>query len=49
MEAEGVFPYPEEANSVFSILLVEDDLPLRKMMAAFLTINGYRVTQAGNG
>lgn len=34
---------------MFTILVVEDDLPLRKMMSAFLSINGYRTQTAGNG
>lgn len=34
---------------MFTILVVEDDLPLRKMMSAFLSMNGYRTQTAGNG
>ena len=34
---------------MFTILVVEDDLPLRKMMSAFLSMNGYRAQTAGNG
>ena len=34
---------------MFIILVVEDDLPLRKMMSAFLSMNGYRTQTAGNG
>lgn len=34
---------------MFSILVVEDDLPLQRMMSAFLTMNGYKVTAAANG
>lgn len=34
---------------MFTILVVEDDLPLRKMMCAFLGANGFRTEAAGNG
>lgn len=34
---------------MFTILVVEDDLPLRKMMCAFLSLNGYKAVPAGNG
>ncbi len=34
---------------MFTILVVEDDQPLRKMMTAFLTLNGYKTIGAGNG
>ena len=34
---------------MFTILVVEDDQPLRKMMTAFLTLNGYKTVGAGNG
>ncbi len=34
---------------MFTILVVEDDQPLRKMMTAFLTLNGYKTIAAGNG
>ncbi len=34
---------------MFNILVVEDDQPLRKMMMAFLTLNGYKAVGAGDG
>ncbi|MBR4081598.1 MAG: response regulator transcription factor [Clostridia bacterium] len=34
---------------MFTVLVVEDDLPLRKMMCAYLTMNGFRTMPAGNG
>ena len=34
---------------MFTILVVEDDQPLRKMMTAFLTLNGYKAIGAGDG
>lgn len=34
---------------MFSILVVEDDLSLRKMMCAFLSLNGFQTVAAGNG
>lgn len=34
---------------MFTILVVEDDLHLRKLMTAYLHMNGYQVQQAANG
>lgn len=34
---------------MFTILVVEDDLPLQKMMCAFLGLNGFRTVAAANG
>ena len=34
---------------MFTIMLVEDDLHLQKMMTAFLRMNGYNVLTAGDG
>lgn len=34
---------------MFTIMVVEDDLSLKKMMCAFLQMNGYRTVQASNG
>ncbi len=34
---------------MFTILVVEDDLPLQRMMCAFLGMNGYRTLSAANG
>lgn len=34
---------------MFTIMVVEDDLPLQKMMCAFLGMNGYHVVSAANG
>ena len=34
---------------MFTVLVVEDDLPLRKMMCAYLTMNGFHTIPAGNG
>ena len=34
---------------MFTVLVVEDDLSLRKMMCAYLTFNGYKTISAGNG
>ncbi len=34
---------------MFSILVVEDDLALQRMMCAFLSMNGYQATPAANG
>lgn len=34
---------------MFTIMVVEDDLPLRKMMCAFLQMNGYHPVQASSG
>lgn len=34
---------------MFTILVVEDDLPLQRMMCAFLGMNGYRTVSAANG
>jgi len=34
---------------MFTILVVEDDLPLQRMMCAFLGLNGYQTIAAGNG
>ncbi len=34
---------------MFTILVVEDDLPLQRMMCAFLGMNGYRTVNAANG
>ncbi len=34
---------------MFTILVVEDDLPLQRMMCAFLGMNGYRTVGAVNG
>lgn len=34
---------------MFTIMVVEDDLPLQKMICAFLGVNGYRTIAAGNG
>ena len=34
---------------MFTILVVEDDQNLRKLMTAYLHMNGYRVLQAANG
>lgn len=34
---------------MFTIMVVEDDLPLLKMMCAFLGMNGYQTVQATNG
>ena len=34
---------------MFTILVAEDDLPLQKMMCAFLGMNGFRTVAAANG
>ena len=34
---------------MFTVLVVEDDLPLQRMMSAFLGLNGYRTVTADNG
>lgn len=34
---------------MFTILVVEDDASLRKMMSAYLTLNGFRTLVAGDG
>ena len=34
---------------MFKVLVVEDDLPLQKMMCAFLGMNGYQALGAANG
>ena len=34
---------------MFTIMVVEDDLPLQKMMCAFLGLNGYQTVPASNG
>ena len=34
---------------MFTILVVEDDLPLQRMMCAFLGLNGYQTVAASNG
>ena len=34
---------------MFTILVVEDDLPLQRMICAFLGLNGYHTISAGNG
>lgn len=34
---------------MFTVMVVEDDAPLRKMMCAFLGMNGYRTVPAANG
>jgi len=34
---------------MFTILVVEDDLPLQRMICAFLGMNGYQTIPAGNG
>ena len=34
---------------MFRILVAEDDLPLQKMMCAFLGLNGYQTTAAADG
>ena len=34
---------------MFTILVVEDDLPLQRMMCAFLGLNGYQTVSASNG
>ena len=34
---------------MFTILVVEDDLPLQRMMCAFLGMNGFRTVAAANG
>ena len=34
---------------MFTILVAEDDLPLQRMMCAFLGLNGYQAIPAGNG
>ncbi|MBE5803673.1 MAG: response regulator transcription factor [Clostridiales bacterium] len=34
---------------MFTILVVEDDLPLQRMMCAFLGLNGYQTITAANG
>ena len=34
---------------MFTVMVVEDDLPLRKMMCAFLGMNGYQTVPASNG
>ncbi|MBR6028234.1 MAG: response regulator transcription factor [Clostridia bacterium] len=34
---------------MFKIMVVEDDLPLLKMMSSFLSLNGYEAIQARNG
>ena len=34
---------------MFTILIAEDDLPLQKMMCAFLKLNGYQVLSAADG
>lgn len=34
---------------MFTVMVVEDDLPLQRMMCAFLEMNGYRTVSAKNG
>ena len=34
---------------MFTVLVAEDDLHLRKLMTAYLHMNGYQVLQASNG
>lgn len=34
---------------MFTVLVVEDDLPLQRMMCAFLMLNGYQAIPAANG
>ena len=34
---------------MFRIMVVEDDLPLQKMMCSYLSLNGYEALPAGNG
>ena len=34
---------------MFTVLVVEDDLPLRKMMCAYLSMNGFHALPAGHG
>ncbi len=34
---------------MFTVLVVEDDMPLQRMMCAFLGLNGYQTVQASNG
>ena len=34
---------------MFTIMVVEDDLPLQRMMCAFLGLNGYQTVPASNG
>ena len=34
---------------MFTILVVEDDAPLQRMMSAFLGLNGFSVVGAANG
>ncbi len=34
---------------MFTVLVVEDDMPLQRMMCAFLGLNGYQTVQAPNG
>ena len=34
---------------MFTVLVVEDDLPLQRMMCAFLGLNGYQTVPASNG
>lgn len=34
---------------MFTVMVVEDDLPLQKMMCAFLGMNGYHTVPAANG
>lgn len=34
---------------MFTLLVVEDDMHLQRMMSSFLGLNGYRVIPAGNG
>lgn len=34
---------------MFTIMVVEDDLPLQRMMCAFLGLNGYQTVTASNG
>ncbi len=50
-EARERFPRYESrgVKTMFTVMVVEDDLPLRKMMCAFLQMNGYRPVQASNG
>ena len=39
----------EEEKHMFRILVAEDDLPLQKMMCAFLKLNGYQPIPASDG
>lgn len=47
MASQHPLPAPEPANTPPTVLLVEDDAPLRSMMAEFLRLEGFTVLETG--